>query len=32
MDEKIILACLLHDIGVIGFIRADHGYWGAHRM
>src|SRR5262252_8180888 len=29
MDEKIILACLLHDIGVIGFIRADHGYWGA---
>jgi len=29
MDEKVILACLLHDIGVIGFIRADHGYWGA---
>jgi len=29
MDEKIVLACLLHDIGVIGFIRADHGYWGA---
>jgi hypothetical protein len=29
MSEKIILACLLHDIGVIGFIRADHGYWGA---
>src|SRR5258706_7612640 len=29
MNEKIILACLLHDIGVIGFIRADHGYWGA---
>ncbi len=28
-DEKIILACLLHDIGVVGFIRADHGYWGA---
>ena len=24
MDEKIVLACLLHDIGVIGFIRADH--------
>ena len=29
MDEKVILACLVHDIGVIGFIRADHGYWGA---
>ena len=28
-DEKIVLACLLHDIGVIGFIRPDHGYWGA---
>jgi hypothetical protein len=27
--EKIITACLLHDIGVVGFIRADHGYWGA---
>jgi hypothetical protein len=29
MPEKIILASLLHDIGVIGFIRSDHGYWGA---
>jgi hypothetical protein len=28
-SEKVILACLLHDIGVAGFIRADHGYWGA---
>jgi hypothetical protein len=28
-DEKIVLACLLHDIGVMGFIRSDHGYWGA---
>ena len=28
-DEKIQLACLLHDIAVIGFIRADHGYWAA---
>lgn len=27
--EKVILACLLHDMAVIGFIRADHGYWGA---
>ena len=29
MPEKIVLASLLHDIGVIGFIRSDHGYWGA---
>lgn len=29
VDEKIVLACLLHDVGVVGFIRADHGYWGA---
>ncbi|MEW9572988.1 HD domain-containing protein [Rhodanobacter sp. Si-c] len=28
-DEKTVLACLLHDIAVAGFIRADHGYWGA---
>jgi hypothetical protein len=28
-SEKVILACLLHDIGVVSFIRADHGYWGA---
>ena len=28
-NEKVILACLLHDIGVVGFIRSDHGYWGA---
>ena len=28
-SEKIVLACLLHDIGNIGFIRADHGYWAA---
>jgi hypothetical protein len=28
-SEKIITACLLHDIGVVGFIQADHGYWGA---
>lgn len=27
-DEKVITACLLHDIAVIGFIRGDHGYWG----
>ena len=29
LPEKIVLACLLHDIAVIGFIRSDHGYWGA---
>jgi HD domain len=28
-SEKIILACLLHDIAIAGFIRSDHGYWGA---
>ena len=28
-DEETILACLLHDVGVVGFIRSDHGYWGA---
>jgi hypothetical protein len=27
--EKVIMACLLHDIAVAGFIRCDHGYWGA---
>ena len=28
-SEKVILACLLHDVAVSGFIRCDHGYWGA---
>jgi hypothetical protein len=28
-SEKVVMACLLHDIGVHGFIRADHGYWAA---
>lgn len=28
-NEKIILACLVHDIAASGFIRADHGYWAA---
>jgi hypothetical protein len=28
-SEKIITACLLHDIAVVGFIQGDHGYWGA---
>jgi hypothetical protein len=29
MNEKVVLACLLHDIAVAAFIRCDHGYWGA---
>ena len=29
MEEKVVLACLLHDIAVGSFIRTDHGYWGA---
>src|SRR4051794_24248787 len=28
-NEKVVLACLLHDIAVVSFIRCDHGYWGA---
>jgi len=28
-DEKIVLACLVHDIAITGFIRSDHGYWAA---
>jgi len=28
-DEKVVLACLLHDIAISGFIRGDHGYWAA---
>jgi len=27
--EKMVLACLLHDIAVAGLISGDHGYWGA---
>jgi hypothetical protein len=29
LSEKLVLAALLHDIGNIGFIRGDHGYWAA---
>jgi hypothetical protein len=29
LDEKVIMACLLHDISVAGLISANHGYWGA---
>jgi len=28
-DERIVLACLVHDISNGCLIRADHGYWGA---
>jgi hypothetical protein len=28
-DEKIVLACLLHDISNGALLRSDHGYWGA---
>ena len=26
-DEKVVLACLVHDISVYGLMRTDHGYW-----
>lgn len=26
-SEKVIMACLLHDISVMNLIRTDHGYW-----
>jgi len=29
VSEKIVLACLIHDMATGGFIRADHGYWAA---
>jgi hypothetical protein len=28
-NDKVVLACLLHDISVYGLLRTDHGYWGA---
>ena len=28
-SDRIVLACLLHDIALAGFISADHGFWGA---
>ena len=28
-SDKVVLACLLHDIAIAGFIRGDHGYWTA---
>ena len=32
LSEKMVLGCLLHDISVIAFFRADHGYWGAQML
>jgi hypothetical protein len=29
LDEKVITACLLHDIAIAGLLAANHGYWGA---
>lgn len=29
LGEKVITACLLHDIAIAGLIPANHGYWGA---
>ncbi len=29
LSDNIVLACLLHDISVVGLIRNDHGHWAA---
>jgi HD domain len=29
VEEKGVLACLLHDIAMVGLFQVDHGYWGA---
>jgi hypothetical protein len=29
LPEKIVLACLLHDVSVVGLVRTDHGHWAA---
>jgi HD domain-containing protein len=29
LDEKVVTACLLHDIAIAGLLSANHGYWGA---
>src|SRR5215469_18664525 len=29
LNEKVIMACLLHDIAIAGLLSANHGYWGA---
>jgi hypothetical protein len=32
LDEKVIMACLLHDIAIAGLLSAHHGYWGAQML
>ena len=32
MDDETVLACLLHDISVIGLMGPDHGYWAAQML
>jgi hypothetical protein len=27
LDEKVVVACLLHDIAIAGLLSASHGYW-----
>ena len=29
LDDKVITACLLHDIAIAGLLSSNHGYWGA---
>ena len=29
LPDKLVLACLVHDIAVVGHVRSDHGYYGA---
>jgi hypothetical protein len=29
LEEKVVMACLLHDIAVAGLISSSHGHWGA---
>lgn len=29
LEEKVVVACLLHDIAIAGLISSSHGYWGA---
>jgi HD domain len=29
LEERVVIACLLHDIAMAGLITSDHGYWGA---
>src|SRR5687768_2105082 len=32
VSEKMVMACLVHDIAIAGFIRGDHGYWAAQML